>query len=264
MREKTHTIASDGSTSDEIKHEVLEDMVWELANSFGLTYSRPADNDTYHWYGTISPIICFINMFKTRVNELRIGHGSFVARKRDGQAFQVSVSQYGFYPAHHIFLEGISLTPERKAGMAQSLGPLTSLICLSKSDPDNKYSKRWKQPVQRNCSFLPEIESVIQVCCGKKASEVREIYNIIADILLMTTSREANRATFPAFMLVRLLNDSELKHYINNNTICTSPTDISWFNFSGNGAFQLYRECWAKEWSYTIKPEKRAYLNQII
>jgi len=31
-------------------------------------------------------------------------------------------------------MEGISLPPEKKSGMAQSLGPLTCLIPLAKSD----------------------------------------------------------------------------------------------------------------------------------
>lgn len=169
-----------------------------------MEYKKPDEGNQNHWYGTISPIICFLNLFKTRVNELRIGHGSFTTRRKDGISYQVSVSQYGFYPAHHMLLEGISLTPEKKSGMAQSLGPLTSLIALSKSDPESKYTKRWRMAVLRCCSFLPEIESIINICCGKKASEIRELYNIIADILLMTTSREAKRASFPGFMLVKL------------------------------------------------------------
>jgi len=92
--------------------------------------------------------------------------------------------------------------------MAQSLGPLTALIQLAKSDPECKYTKRWRMAVSRSCSFLPEIESIIHCCCGKKASEVRELYNIIADILLMTTSREAKRATFPAYIMVSITHNS--------------------------------------------------------
>lgn len=264
MKDKSHTVSVNKVASKSISHSTLDETVKTLAGSFGLEYSKPPKDDSNHWYGTISPIICFLNLFKTRINERRVGHGAFTTKKKDGTSFNVSVSQYGFYPAHHIMLEGITLTPERKSGMAQSLGPLTALISLAKSDPDNKYSKRWKMAVQRNCSFLPEIDSIVQVCCGKKASEVSEIFNIIADILLMTTSREAKRASFPAFMLIKLLDDNEVKHYEENNTRFTAVTDIAWFNFSGNGAFQLYNRICSSKWSYNIKETKKQYLNQII
>jgi len=204
-------------------------------------------------------IISFMNLFKTRINELRVGHSSYTTKKVDGKTLNVSVSQYGFFAAHHILLEGISLPPEKKAGMAQSLGPLTALIQLAKSDPESKYTRRWRMAVSRNCSFLPEIESIIHCCCGKKASEVREIFNIIADILLMTTSREAKRATFPAYMVINMLKEQEIAHYLSNNTIY-----IDWFNFSGNGAFQLYNICIDKEWSYPIRSDKTGLLPQII
>jgi len=95
-----------------------------------------------------------------------------IAKKLDGKTHYVSVAQYGFYPPHHINLEGISLPPEKKSGMAQSLGPLNCLISLAKSDPERKYTSRWRSAVQRTMLFLQEIDSVVQVCVKKKASEV--------------------------------------------------------------------------------------------
>lgn len=80
--------------------------------------------------------------------------------------------------------------------------------------------------IQRCCLFIPEIDSIIQVWYGKKASEIREIFNIIADILKMTTSREAKRAAFSAFILTKLLQDSEIDRYFKNNTKYPTPDKI--------------------------------------
>lgn len=195
---------------------------------------------------------------------MRIGHSSMIAKKADGKASYVSVSQYGFYPLHHINLEGISLPPEKKSGMAQSLGPLTCLISLAKGDAESKYTKRWKSAVQRTLSFLPEIDSIVQVCAGKKASEVKSVFNIIADILLMATSRESKRASFPAYMLLKLLSANEIKHYLANNIKYEGGEDISYFNFSGNGAFYLYHSVKEVEWLYPINDTKKNCLSQVI
>lgn len=264
MEARSHLITSGSTKSKEVKHTEIKAMIKELAKSFKLEYSRPKSDDNNHWYGTVSPILSFINMFKVRLGELRIGHSSMIAKKSDGKVSYVAVSQYGFYPPHHINLEGISLPPEKKSGMAQSLGPLTCLISLAKGDADSKYTKRWKSAVQKTMSFLPEIDSIVQVCAGKKASEVKRLYNIIADILLMTTSRESKRAAFPAFMLLKLLTESEMKHYVENNTIYQGGADISYFNFSGNGGFYLYNSVKDVEWTYPIKSTKKDYLSQIM
>lgn len=264
MDAKSYSVSTAGKKDKEMSHKDMKAMIKELATSFSLPYSRPPPDDNNHWYGTISPLICFTNMFKVRMGELRIGHSAMVAKKTDGKTHYVAVSQYGFYPPHHINLEGISLPPEKKSGMAQSLGPLTCLISLAKSDPTHKYSQRWKSAVQKTMSFLPEIDSIVQVCAGKKASEVKRVFNIIADILLMTTSRESKRMSMPGFMLIQLLNKAETQHYLANNSICTTVTDISYFNFSGNGAFFHYNQQNEKVFKYPIKESKKDLLPQII
>lgn len=65
-------------------------------------------------------------------------------------------------------------------------------------------------------------------------------------------------------MLMAMLDDNEIAHYLRNNTVTTVPTKIDWFNFSGNAAFQLYRKCTHSDWTYSVKPDKAKYLNQII
>jgi len=68
MESRSHCMTSSGDDSKEVKHTELKDMIKELAKSFGLIYSRPKNDDNNHWYGTVSPILCFINMFKVRLS----------------------------------------------------------------------------------------------------------------------------------------------------------------------------------------------------
>lgn len=150
---------------------------------------------------------------------------------------------YSFNSVHHLLLEGITISPENKVGMAQSLGPLTSLICIAKSENDQKYSKRWRAAVKRNLEFLPEIDSIIEYCYGKTSQEVRGLSNIIGNIVLITTSREAKSASFPAYMLSFLLLNAERQHYTINRTRFLAPTGIEWFNFSGTwGIITIQRD----------------------
>lgn len=264
MEDKKYSVQLGGVPLVEFEHKSLMARVEEIAKSFGLIYKKPSKDDSNHWYGTAAPMMSFMNMFKVRINELRVGHGSFVIQKDALCVKRTSSSCYGFFSVHHPLIEGVTIPPEKKSGMAQSLGPLTSLICLARSDDDQKYSRRWKAAVKRDLAFLPEIDSIIEACCGKRASEVKDLYTLIADIILITTSREAKRVSFPACMMYHLLNENERKHYIANKTICTSPTDISWFNFSGNGAAFLYKTVMSKEWTCPIRDTGVMFLPEIV
>jgi len=264
MSEKNHQIQLGGNKLKMVPHVTCMELVKQIATSFKLEYSKPDKKDNNHWYGTAAPIIDFINMFRTRVNELRMGHSSFIIKKDSDKVKTVTVSQYGFWSAHHPYLEGVTLSPEKKSGMAQSLGPLTALICLAQSSSEGKYSERWKSAVKRDLAFIPEIDSVVNLCSGKGASFVRGVYNIIADILLITTSREAKRSSFPACMLYKLLDDGEYKHYLQNRTICQTLTDISWFNFSGIGPCYLYKKVQDLQWKFPIKPEFQRFIPEIV
>lgn len=264
MEDKNHVIQIEGNDVGMMQHADGIEIVQQIAKDFGLIYERPAREDTNHWYGTAAPIISFLHMFKVRLAELRVGHGTFTTQKDANATRVTSSSYYGFYSVHHPLLEGISIPPEKKSGMAQSLGPLTSLICLARSDSDPKYSKRWRAAVKRDLSLIPEIDSIIEVCCGKPAQEVKGLFTLIADIILITTSREAKRASFPACMLYSILDCPEKQHYVKNKTKFTNATDISWFNFSGIGAAYLYKNVSAKEWICPIQDNGIAFLPEII
>lgn len=264
MDARTHVVHSGTNTFTGMKHTVAKDLMKKIANAHGFKYGRPDKSDSNHWFGTISPLLCFIHLYKVRATELRVGHSKMTLKKEGDTTRMVSMSQYGLSGAHHILLEGISIPPEKRAGMAQSLGAMTSWVALNRSENDNKYSKRWKSAVMRDCSFLPEIESLINTICGKPCVEIRKIFGIIADILLITTSREAKRASFPACFLYMLLTKEESDHYKLNDTTYSPVTDIGWFNFSGAGAFQLYNKCATQPWTSPIRSESASLLPEII
>jgi len=108
-------------------------VVKHIATLFGLNYLRPGREESNHWYGTAAPLFSFILIFKTRLNEFRVGHSVFTVSKDFQTNMIISVSQYGLNNVHHPLLEGITVAPERKSGIAQSLGPLIikQLLLLS-------------------------------------------------------------------------------------------------------------------------------------
>lgn len=218
MEDKSYSIQTGGIVAGTMTHLEGIEIVKAIATDFGLIYTNPAKKDSNHWYGTAAPIISFLNMFKVRLVELNVGHGTFTTQKDANSTRVTSTSYYGFYSVHHPLLEGISIPPEKKSGMAQLLGPLTSLICLARSDNDQRYSNRWRAAVKRDFSFIPEIDSIIEVCCGKPDQEVKGLYTLLADIILITTSLEAKRASFPACMMYMLLECAEKQHYVKNKT----------------------------------------------
>lgn len=65
-------------------------------------------------------------------------------------------------------------------------------------------------------------------------------------------------------MTYQLLSTHGFYHYLKNNTRCEGATDISYFNFSGNGCFYLYNSFKDIEWSYPIKAGKSEFLDQIM
>lgn len=147
MKDKEHNVQLAGTVIAKITHVKALQEVKALADSFELPYKKPEKNETNHWYGTASLLISFITKLKVRINELRVGQGSFTVQKTEDTYKTVSTSYYGFYSVHHPLLEGITIPPEKKGSMAQSLGPLTSLICLARSENDQKYSKRRKAAI---------------------------------------------------------------------------------------------------------------------
>lgn len=63
---------------------------------------------------------------------------------------------------------------------------------------------------------------------------------------------------------VHLLETAEKMHYAANRTMFMAPTNISHFNFSGNGVAMLYKNIRSINWYCPIKDEGKSYLPEII
>jgi hypothetical protein len=111
---------------------------------------------------------------------------------------------------------------------------MTTLLCFLRSD--GKYEEKWKRATKRAMSHIPLIDDILSALKGKKWNKCSTIISNIADILLLTTGRQAQRAFFPilivpeAFTILR----GSRKFY--------SENAIERFNVSGRGAFLCYKE----------------------
>lgn len=249
--------------------QIERKMTWEgvcsilstTHNKFGLSYTRPGLRDTTHWWGTASPFWQFICGFTLRENELRVGHSNFTVRKTAGVESTVAVEAYGLSGAHHVLLEGISFPPEKKSSMAQSMGSMTAMIMLARHGSEERYGAKWRNAASRALAHFDGINSIIKATSGQKASDVKEVFRLIADILLVTTARNAIRGYMPAALLCSLFNDVDLGNIGNSVKIVEGKTvlepvpnistgDISWIDFSGKGLFTVYKKCMSKNFLY--------------
>lgn len=155
--------------------------------------------------------------------------------------------------AHHILLEGISFPPQKRSSMAQSLGPMTTAIMVAKNGNSVQFGQKWKDALTRDCSHVPEIQTIVNLISGKNPSETRRILRALADLIMVTTSRNAHRAFFNIVMVARyLMSEEEWDHYRSqdkgvHNISKAKITDAdkkkkrkSEFNFSGVGMYK----CW--------------------
>lgn len=106
------------------------------------------------------------------------------------------MSKYGLSRAHHVLLEGTSFPPERRSSIVQSLGPMTAWICMLTSD--GRYRNKYAATMKRAMSHLPGIDDIIELTkTTKQASEISGLTTLVAEILLVTTARQATRMFFP-------------------------------------------------------------------
>lgn len=104
------------------------------------------------WYGTASPYLNFFVGFFQRATELRMGHGKFVVGKTNEKIKTEDVSHYGLMAKHHVFLEGLTIPPEKRSAMAQSLGAMTMVICLFKCGFE--YRSKWVDSIKRTFAHI--------------------------------------------------------------------------------------------------------------
>lgn len=213
------------------------DRIW-LAETKkqGLEYKSFAMDSEENWYGTMGPYLNMFAAFKLRMDELRLGHGTMPITKKDGTHTSFQVSKYGLTGAHHILLEGNSFPPERRSSIVQSLGPMTAFLCMIRTE--GIYRNKFAAAVKRAMSHIPSIDDVIEITKNVKMSfELSTLISLIAEILLITTSRQATRMCFPLnFVTLESLGENVRDSF------------LRFFNTTGSGGWLLYKLCMARTW----------------
>ncbi|CAG4939126.1 unnamed protein product [Colias eurytheme] len=174
------------------------------------------------------------------MKELRLGHDKMPVSKKDDVMQEVPVKKYGLNGAHHILLEGSTFPPEKRSSMAQSMGPMTAYLCMIRSE--GIYRDKWASAVKRAFNHIPIIDDIIEVTKGqRKAADVSTMTGLLAEICLITTSRQATRAFFPLAMIHRAstIHAKEFKQY------------CEYFNTTGSGAFYTYKLVCGQPWTLT-------------
>lgn len=235
----SHSVSCRGQTG-QVTHANALKAWMDAVKENGLEYKNFHKDDKENWYGTMGPYLNFFGTWGLRLNELRIGHSMMpVAKDADGTIKQVEVKRYGLNGSHHILLERCTFPPERRSSMAQSLGPMTAMLCMLRNT--GKYRPKWEDAVKRAFSHIPCIDDIIETTRNaNKASDVHNMIRFLADISLIATTRQAQRMTMPlvVFKTVydNLPDDASKKIMLEN------------FNVSGKGAFRTYQLAHDIQW----------------
>lgn len=169
MKAGGHKITSQGITKT-ITHQDAEKLMRAAADEQNLKFEKYENTDKDNWYGTAAPYLDFFAGFQLRLKELRLGHNVMPISKENGKTKSVPVYRYGLNGSHHILLEGCTFPPERRSAMAQSLGPMTSLLLHIRTDA--KYRKKWTDASKRALAHIPFIDDVLEAVKGKQAAEI--------------------------------------------------------------------------------------------
>ncbi|KAG5858431.1 hypothetical protein JTB14_038094 [Gonioctena quinquepunctata] len=164
------------------------------------------------------------------------------------------VSKYGLNGSHHVLLEGCTFPPEKWRSIAQ-------ISFLLHVRTEEKYRKKWINASKRAMAHIPIIDEIIDATRGKNAAKIRGEIGLLADILLVTTGRQAHRMFFPKHMILYI---STLRVDGDDNILDTKrksaglkggETFLESFNVSENEGFHANKlSCsvkWELEGDYT-------------
>lgn len=85
--------------------------------------------------------------------------------------------------------------------MAQSLGPMTAFTCMLKNT--GKFRTKWENAVKKAYAHISCIDDLIKITrTHYRATEISPIIALLADISLITTTRQISRMTFALCILV--------------------------------------------------------------
>lgn len=115
------------------------EMVTLIMSMYNLNYTYVGPSP-FEWYGVAAPFLTFISAFNNRMNEVRTGCDTMPISKTANETKAIKVSQYGLSPAHYCLLDGISFPSYKRSSLAQSIGPLTQLIMVHRSQSTPSYA----------------------------------------------------------------------------------------------------------------------------
>lgn len=126
-----------------------------------------------------------------RFVEMKVGNNNMPIAKDGDRTKSFPVEKYGINGSHHVLFEGSTYPPEKRGSMAQSVGPLTSLLCHIRSEETLR--KKWTDASKRAMSHIPIIDEILDVVKERKAVEIRGIISLLADILLIACACTGRR-----------------------------------------------------------------------
>lgn len=223
-----------------IQNKNAEDIWIEALRKNGLEYRDFDMNEKEKWYGTMGPYIDMFSAYALRVNELRLGHNNMPISKINGVHKSFPVSKYGLSGAHHVLLEGTSFPPERRSSIVQSLGPMTAWLCMIRSE--GIYRNKYAAAVKRAMSHIPCIDDIIALAKNtKQAYEISALTTLVAEILLITTSRQATRMFFPLSLFAYVWRtEADPKEF------------CRFFSTTGAGGWYTYKKITQSKETFTI------------
>lgn len=88
----------------------LADILVEIAKETGCEYKKPLGSTQDHWFSVAAPIFTFVQNFKNRYREVRLGDDKITVTKKAEEQTYINSSDYGVNAAQQVLLEGCSST----------------------------------------------------------------------------------------------------------------------------------------------------------
>lgn len=141
--------------------------------------------------------------------------------------------------------------------MAQSIGPLTQLIMVHRSQSSPSYAGRWRKAALRSIGHLPKAEEIINKIKTSTREEATGLLELVADIQLVTGSRLACKAfsIFYAGLSATQITELKARTTDQEGKILLAPVALDGvenYDHSGKGAFSLWNKA-AKDGTFSQK-----------
>lgn len=98
--------------------------------------------------------------------------------------------------------------------MIQSLGPMTTLLCYLESPPN--YANKFETATVNVLVHIPNIDGILKAIKEQNKASIRNIVELLADISIMTKTRQRKRFFPPPNMFAMLcINKNQIECHEN-------------------------------------------------